>query len=144
MAGGQCCGKGFARLAREFVPITRLKLMLDSEEALVYTKTTTQPGRNQAQSFGVGQARFGARPQIVARGSGTKEQESLAVYLCLCKGLTEADVKRQARCGSQCVETLIADLGLEDDDCCGRCAMDAQEFESIAATEWDFIQVGAA
>ena len=55
------------------------------------------------------------------------------MYLCLCKGLTEADVKRQARCGSRCVEALIADLGLEDDDCCGRCAMDACEFESIAA-----------
>jgi bacterioferritin-associated ferredoxin len=65
------------------------------------------------------------------------------VYLCLCKGLTEADVKRQARCGSRGVEALIADLGLEDDDCCGRCAMDACEFESIAAIEWESLQVGA-
>jgi bacterioferritin-associated ferredoxin len=66
------------------------------------------------------------------------------VYLCLCKGLTEADVKRQARGGSRCVEALIAGLGLEDDDCCGRCAMDTCEFESVAASEWELLPVSVA
>ena len=66
------------------------------------------------------------------------------MYLCLCKGLTEADVKRQARDGSRCVEALIVDLGLEDDDCCGRCAVDTCEFELVAASEWDCPQVGVA
>jgi len=42
------------------------------------------------------------------------------------------------------VEALIADLGLEDDDCCGRCAVDTCEFESVAASEWDYLQVGMA
>ena len=65
------------------------------------------------------------------------------MYVCLCKGLTESDVRRQA-CGSQTVETLIADLGLEDDDCCGRCAADVEEFESIALPVWTYQELGVA
>jgi len=66
------------------------------------------------------------------------------VYVCLCKGLTESDVKRQARCGSFTVEALLMDLGLQDDDCCGRCANDAEEFEAIAETEWIPLRAGTA
>jgi bacterioferritin-associated ferredoxin len=77
-------------------------------------------------------------------GERSKQEEILAVYLCLCKGLTESDVRRQARCGSYTVDALIADLGLEDDDCCGRCARDADEFEAIAAPEWTTLQLSVA
>jgi bacterioferritin-associated ferredoxin len=66
------------------------------------------------------------------------------VYVCLCKGLTESDVKRQARSASFTVDALMVDLGLQDDDCCGRCANDAEEFAAIAATEWIPLHAGAA
>jgi len=66
------------------------------------------------------------------------------VYVCLCKGLTESDVKRQARAGYIPVTLLMDKLGLNDDDCCGRCANDVEEFESIAATEWECLAQGAA
>ncbi len=66
------------------------------------------------------------------------------MYVCLCKGLTESDVKRQARSASFTVDALMVDLGLHDDDCCGRCANDVEEFEAIAATEWIPLRAGAA
>jgi bacterioferritin-associated ferredoxin len=59
------------------------------------------------------------------------------VYLCLCKGITEAQVKRLAQAGTSTVEGLIVVLGLEDDECCGRCAEDIEEFVELAKQEWE-------
>ncbi|MBI3973484.1 MAG: (2Fe-2S)-binding protein [Chloroflexi bacterium] len=44
------------------------------------------------------------------------------MYVCLCKGLTESDVEACVRAGSTTPEALIAALGLDGDDTCGRCA----------------------
>ena len=43
------------------------------------------------------------------------------MYACICKGITEAEVRRvlDSRFGSS--DELIATLGLADSDCCGRC-----------------------
>lgn len=66
-----------------------------------------------------------------APGSSSGE---VAVYVCLCKGLKESDVRRAANAGSTSPETLIAALGLTDPVCCGRCA---REIDRL-------IQVGTA
>ncbi len=55
------------------------------------------------------------------------------MYVCLCKGLTESDVRQVAQDGRVCPETLKTCLGLEDDDCCGRCAKNIQELIAIAS-----------
>ncbi len=54
------------------------------------------------------------------------------MYVCLCKGLTESDVQQAARAGQVCPETLKMCFGLEDDDCCGRCAKNIYELVAIA------------
>jgi bacterioferritin-associated ferredoxin len=54
------------------------------------------------------------------------------MYVCLCKGLTESDVQQAARTGQVCPETLKMCFGLEDEDCCGRCAKNIHELVAIA------------
>ena len=62
------------------------------------------------------------------------------MYLCLCKGVTEAAVQELARFGTTEPEALIAALGLEDPECCGRCAVEIEEFVAVALAEWDRTQ----
>jgi len=54
------------------------------------------------------------------------------MYVCLCKGLTESDVQQAARNGKVCPDTLKTCFGLEDEDCCGRCAKNIHELVAIA------------
>jgi bacterioferritin-associated ferredoxin len=53
------------------------------------------------------------------------------MYICLCKGLTESDVQRLCRKTAPTTDTLATCLGLDDDDCCGRCARNIEEFLSL-------------
>lgn len=57
------------------------------------------------------------------------------MYVCLCKGLTERDVQGAAREGSFTAEALIARLGWEDDDCCGRCAREIDGIVVLAVRD---------
>jgi bacterioferritin-associated ferredoxin len=57
------------------------------------------------------------------------------MYVCLCKGLTEADVGRAAAAlppGRMTAEALIDALGLDDSNTCGRCARHADDLMGIA------------
>ena len=54
------------------------------------------------------------------------------MYVCLCKGLTETDVQQVMRGGQVCPETLKMCFGLEDDDCCCRCAKNIHELVAVA------------
>ena len=55
------------------------------------------------------------------------------MYMCLCKGLTQSDVQRMAPALPLTEQALIAALGLDDEVCCGRCALDVDEFAALAA-----------
>ncbi len=64
------------------------------------------------------------------------------MFLCLCRGLTEADVLRAGRAGCITGAALIAEFGLDDETCCGRCAKNIEEFVKLvqddrAATKRD-------
>ena len=54
------------------------------------------------------------------------------MYVCLCKGLTESDVQQAALTGKVCPDYLKTCFGLEDEDCCGRCAKNIHELVAIA------------
>ncbi len=54
------------------------------------------------------------------------------MYICLCKGLTESDVEQMGALGLIRPESLTRSLGLEDEDCCGRCANNLEELLEIA------------
>jgi bacterioferritin-associated ferredoxin len=56
------------------------------------------------------------------------------MYVCLCKGLTESDVVQLAPAEVPTGPALIAALGLDDDVCCGRCALEIDEFAELAAS----------
>lgn len=47
------------------------------------------------------------------------------MYVCLCKGLTESDVRRvtlsEQAAGRLDEDRLAQALGIDDEECCGRC-----------------------
>lgn len=58
------------------------------------------------------------------------------MYVCLCKGLTESDVRQavlsQQLAGKVDPDRLTNTLGLDDEDCCGRCVKNVQRLITIA------------
>jgi bacterioferritin-associated ferredoxin len=62
------------------------------------------------------------------------------MYLCVCTGVTEADVKRVARERYPTPEGLIHALGLDGDGCCGRCALEIDRFLAVALQEHGLAQ----
>lgn len=56
------------------------------------------------------------------------------MYVCLCKGLTETDVRRAAQSCKLDPDSLIARLGLDHEDCCGRCLRNINQLITIAST----------
>ena len=54
------------------------------------------------------------------------------MYACLCRGLTEADVRRAGQAGALTPASLVPALGLDDAGCCGRCAEDIEVFVALA------------
>jgi bacterioferritin-associated ferredoxin len=55
------------------------------------------------------------------------------LYLCLCNGITEADVREAGRAGLVMPCQLKSKFRLRQDGCCGRCAKNIQDFVEIAA-----------
>ncbi len=56
------------------------------------------------------------------------------MYVCLCKGLTESDVRAAGRAGAVTPCQLIETFGLKKNGCCGRCAKNIHEFVSLATS----------
>jgi len=55
------------------------------------------------------------------------------MYVCLCHGITESDVRDAGRNGYVTPSQLKAKLGLKRSGCCGRCAKSMHEFVELAA-----------
>jgi len=53
------------------------------------------------------------------------------MYVCLCKGITESDLRRVDPSGEATLDTLITVLGLDDEDCCGRCMEKIDELTAL-------------
>jgi bacterioferritin-associated ferredoxin len=57
------------------------------------------------------------------------------MYVCLCKGLTEADVRRAGlSCPVSC-DSLASALGIDQEGCCGRCLSSIDELVALATSE---------
>lgn len=54
------------------------------------------------------------------------------MYVCLCKGVRESDVKQAASCGKVRAEDLVEAFDLSAKDCCGRCARNINRLVTIA------------
>ena len=57
------------------------------------------------------------------------------MYVCLCKGITEADVREAGRAGVVMPCQLKARFGLKDAGCCGRCSKNIRGFVELATCE---------
>jgi bacterioferritin-associated ferredoxin len=56
------------------------------------------------------------------------------MYLCLCKGITDSDVREAGQGGLVMPCQLKAKFGLKEAGCCGRCSKNIHEFVQIAMT----------
>jgi bacterioferritin-associated ferredoxin len=56
------------------------------------------------------------------------------MYLCLCQGITDSDVREAGRAGIVMPCQLRAKFGLKKPGCCGRCSKNIHEFVQVAAT----------
>ncbi len=56
------------------------------------------------------------------------------MYLCLCKGITDSDVREAGQEGIVMPGQLKAKFGLKDTGCCGRCSKNIHEFVEIATS----------
>ena len=54
------------------------------------------------------------------------------MYLCLCKGITDSDVREAGQEGIFMPGQLKTKFGLKDAGCCGRCSKNIHEFVKIA------------
>jgi bacterioferritin-associated ferredoxin len=56
------------------------------------------------------------------------------MYLCLCKGITDSDVREAGQEGLVMPCQLKAKFGLKEAGCCGRCSKNIHEFVQIATS----------
>ena len=56
------------------------------------------------------------------------------MYLCLCKGITDSDVREAGRNGIVMPCQLKAKFGLKEAGCCGRCSKNIHEYVQIATS----------
>lgn len=68
-------------------------------------------------------------------------RELAPMYMCSCRGLTDSDVQAVGRVGIIQPDTLIDVLGLDDELCCGRCALEIDSFVAVAEEEWAHAQM---
>jgi bacterioferritin-associated ferredoxin len=54
------------------------------------------------------------------------------MYVCLCHGITESEVREAGRAGIVMSCQLKSKFGLKRSGCCGRCAKNINEFVEIA------------
>ncbi|MFZ5875571.1 MAG: (2Fe-2S)-binding protein [Nitrospirota bacterium] len=54
------------------------------------------------------------------------------MYICLCKGITDSQVRSLGRSGVVSPEALTAELGIDRNDCCGRCVAGIPRLVAIA------------
>jgi bacterioferritin-associated ferredoxin len=59
-------------------------------------------------------------------------KEYRPMYLCLCKGITDSDVREAGQEGLVMPCQLKAKFGLKEPGCCGRCSKNIHEFVEIA------------
>ena len=59
------------------------------------------------------------------------------MYICICKGIKESDVRDLARAGITCPKKLTRSLELNDkENCCGRCIKNICRFVDLAKEEY--------
>jgi bacterioferritin-associated ferredoxin len=69
------------------------------------------------------------------------------MYACVCLAISESQVRDVGRMGIVAPSALVEVLGLEDENCCGRCARQVDKIVTLAwegAAEADTRPIGSA
>ena len=56
------------------------------------------------------------------------------MYICLCKGITESQVRQLGQAGICSPDALARTLGLEEDGVCGRCLRNMEALMALATS----------
>jgi bacterioferritin-associated ferredoxin len=56
------------------------------------------------------------------------------MYICLCKGISEAQVREFGRLGICSADALAAALGIEEEGICGRCIRNIDALVALATS----------
>lgn len=57
------------------------------------------------------------------------------MYVCLCKGITEGDIRNAAQAGTTTAEGLIKPFRWDDGKGCGRCALSIEGILALVPEE---------
>ena len=57
------------------------------------------------------------------------------MYICLCKGISESQIRELGRAGICSADALAATLGLEEEGVCGRCLRKIEALVALATRE---------
>lgn len=58
------------------------------------------------------------------------------MYICICKGIKESDVRNLGKAGVTCPKELACVLELDDKkNCCGRCMKNISKFVELASAQ---------
>lgn len=58
------------------------------------------------------------------------------MFVCVCKGIKESEVRELGQAGVTCPKALASSLGIDDEDnCCGRCLNNIDDFVNMATEE---------
>ena len=61
------------------------------------------------------------------------------MFICICKGIKESDVRKLGQAGVTCPKKLADALELNDkQQCCGRCIKNISKFVALATEETSF------
>jgi bacterioferritin-associated ferredoxin len=58
-----------------------------------------------------------------------------AVYICLCKGISESQVRACGRLGLCSADALALALGIEEEGVCGRCIRNIDDLVALATSD---------
>jgi bacterioferritin-associated ferredoxin len=61
------------------------------------------------------------------------------MFICLCKGITESQVREFGRSGVVTPDEIASALGIDDESCCGRCMRNIESFVTLAISEWNTV-----
>lgn len=68
--------------------------------------------------------------------NGADSLTELLMYICICKGIKESDVRELGQAAITCPKKIANSLGLDDKkNCCGRCIKNISKFVALAVEE---------
>ncbi len=74
--------------------------------------------------------------KIIKNENGYHYRNINIMYVCICKGIKESDIRKLGEAGITCPKELACVLELDDkENCCGRCVKNISKFAELASAQ---------